>query len=131
MKTPWLLIYVVSCALVAFFLTAGATYWNWETGAYASIGGAVFGFLGYLLIRYGPRRYDPTAAWREAYDKRFEQLELALRLGLQWKARVVAGEKLLSRALTYLDHTPLEGVMDVADDIRQFFIEIEEANERG
>ena len=129
MKTPWLLIYMVSCALIAGLFTASATYWNWEAGVYASIGGAVFGFLGYLLIRYGPRGYNPTVVWREAYDKQFAQLELALRLGLQWKARTVAGEKLLNRALPYLHHAPLEGVMDVADDIQEFFIGLEERDE--
>ncbi|KKK66811.1 hypothetical protein LCGC14_2960330 [marine sediment metagenome] len=122
MKTPWLSIYVVTCALAAGILTAGATYWNWEMGAYAAIGGAGFGFLGYLLVRYGPRHTNYAILW-------LEKLELALTLGLQWKKRAVHGEALLGRALTYLDHTPLEGVMDVADDIRQHFIEIEESNE--
>ena len=129
MKTPWLFIYVVSCALTAGIITAGATYWNWELGAYAAIGGAGFGFLGYLLIRYGPKRPDPSQGWRESYGKLLEQLEEACDLGLHWKGRALEARDLLKRARPYVGSAPFEGSLTVEQAIEAFLYREEGATE--
>ena len=120
MKTPWLPIYVVSCALGAFFLVSGATYWNWEIGSYAAIVGAVFGFLGYLTVRYGPKRTDYTSQWAEILRQEQERGDDIMDLAMRWRQRVKEARDLLKRARPYVGSAPFEGSLILEQAIEAF-----------
>lgn len=128
-KLFWPLMYTVSAALTCFFLVAGVTYWNWEIGAYAGAGGAVFGFLGYLLIRYGPKRRDPLNAFMIAATQEFER---AIKTGWMWRNQAESAGVLLTRTLAYLAHKPFDSitVRELYDDIQKHLAEVEE-EDRG
>ena len=123
MRLFWPLMYTVSCALATFFFTAGATYWNWEIGAYAGAGGAVFGFLGYLLIQYGPKRPDPYIRFNTDFKVLLGKFEAAVDIGWMWRRRAEGAEVLLDRTLMYLTLNP-----GLYHEVQTHFARIKEAN---
>ena len=119
----WLLIYVLSCSILPGIFFSAATHWSVELGLIAGAFGAVLGALGWMFM--GVKIPYARNTWFDAYRNTMCLLGVVLGKGILWKRRAAAAEQLLGRALTYLDHTPLEGAMDVADDIRQHFIAVE------
>ena len=119
----WLPIYVLFCSILPGIFFSAATHWSVELGLIVGAFGAVLGALGWVFM--GVKVPFARNTWADAYRNTLCLLEAVLNKGILWKRRAAAAEQLLGRALTYLDHTPLEGVMDVADDIRQHFIAVE------
>ena len=123
--TPlWYLpLYVILIALAGGLVTAGATYWNWEMGLYAGGFGAVMGLGGYLLS--GVRIPSTDRLLYVSLENTCLELRKVEDQRDAAKEQLAEAIDILGHALGYLDHSPLEGVMDVSDEIREFFIEVE------
>lgn len=130
----WLPLYVIPFALIGGLLTAGATYWDWGVGLRAGAFAAVLGVGGYFLMGV---RLPPDPLWVSLDNTLLELVKVERELAKTEKRRFEAVERLaeavdiLGHAKGYLDHSPLEGVMVVSEEITEFFIELEKREAAG